>query len=263
MGVSKNHENHDSRMFIQVDNENRIMEGNPRKYFSDQNLPLPKVLLGLESNPVTVDNRKVGSEYSIRPENIPANFLDSRYLALCPVDFFTHNILPAFFRAQTGGEVFIHASNSYTHSSFFYDIPALVNGVSVFMISEENVKRLFLGKMDETWLIAETLASYGVEIILISNKTDGYDVLDNINKKKFHVPSYPVNCIDTIGIDDVFFGAFLASYITNFDPLQASIIGSVTASVKKEGSTPAFLLGILKDLLLARVDVLKEKFQFI
>ena len=143
------------------------------------------------------------------------------------------------------------------HLSFLI-FPPLVNGASIFLISEENAKRLFLGKLDDTWQISETLASYGVEIIVMSKKNGGYDTLDDTNKKKFHIPSYPVNCIDPIGVDDAFFGAFLAGYLTSFDPLYASIIGSVTASVKNEGSTPDFLLGVLKDLLKARVDFLKE-----
>ncbi len=263
LGISKTPSNSDSRSYFQVDSNNKAVEGNPRKYFSDHNLPMPKVLLGYEPNPLIIDNRKQGTEYTVRPENFPGAYLDSRYLALCPVDFLTHNMIPAFFRTQTGGEVFIHASSGYTHSSFFYDFSSIVNGTSALLISEENAKRLFLGKLDDNWLIAETLASYGIEIILISNKIEGYDILDNINKKKYHIPSYPVNCIDPIGVDDAFFGGFLASYLTNFDPMYASIIGSVTASVKNEGSTPGFLLGIFKDLLQARVDTLKENVELV
>jgi sugar/nucleoside kinase (ribokinase family) len=258
LGITKAPVNCDSRSYFLVDSKNEAVEGNPQKYFSDQNLPMPKVLLGYESNPKVIDNRKQGSEYTIRPENFPEAYLDSRYLALCPVDFLTHNMIPSFFRARTGGEVFIHASAEYTHSSFFFDFPSIVNGASMLLISEENAKRLFLGKLEDSWLIAETLASYGIEIVIITKKSGGYDTLDVLNKKKYHISSYPVNCIDPIGVDDAFFGGFLAGYLTSFDPLYASIIGSATASVKNEGSTPKFLLGVLKDLLKARVDHLKE-----
>jgi len=263
LGISKAPCNSDSRSYFLVDSNNKAIEGNPRKYFADQYLPMPKVLLGYEPNPIIIDSRKQGTDYSVRPENFPDCYLDSRYLALCPVDFLTHNMIPAFFRTQTGGEVFIHASSGYTHSSFFYDFPSIVNGTSVLLISEDNAKKLFLGKLEDTWLIAETLASYGIEIIIISKKNGGYDTLDNFNMKKYHIPSYPVNCIDPIGVDDAFFGGFLAGYLTNFDPLYASIIGSVTASVKNEGSTPRFLLGILKDLLKARVDYLKDNIELV
>lgn len=263
LGITHAPGNCDSRTYFLVDSNNEATKGNPQKYFSDQNLPMPKVLLGYEPNKNVIDNRKQGTDYTIRPENFPEAYLESRCLALCPVDFLTHNMIPAFFRDRTGGEVFIHTSAGYTHSSFFFDFPSLVNGSSMVLISEENAKRLFLGKLDDTWQIAETLASYGIEIVIVSKKNGGYDTLDVLKKKKYHIPSYPVNCIDPIGVDDAFFGGFLAGYLTNFDPLYASIIGSATASVKNEGSTPRFLLGVLKDLLIARVNYLKENVGYI
>ena len=258
LGITKAPANCDSRRYFLVDSKNEVSEENPQKYFSSLNLPLPKVLLGYETDPRIIDNRKQGTEYTIRPENIPDEYLESRFLALCPVDFLTHNMIPAFFRARTGGEVFIHASSGYSHSSFFFDFPSLVNGASMVLISENNSKRLFLGKLDDTWQIAEAIASYGIEIVIVSRKNGGYDTLDAVHKKKYHIPSYPVNIIDPIGVDDAFFGGFLAGYLTSFDPLYASITGSATVSVKNEGSTPKFLLGILKDLLKARVDYIKE-----
>jgi sugar/nucleoside kinase (ribokinase family) len=263
LGISKNLNNSDSSSFFMVDENNKVIENNPRKYFSEHNMPLPKSLLGYEASLLNIDNRKQGSDFTIRPENIPEEYFESRYLAFCPVDFLTHNMIPAFFRSRTGGEVFIHASQGYSHSSFFYDFPPLVNGSSLLLISEENAKKLFLGKLDDTWLIAEMLASYGVEIIIISRITGGYDIFENGNKKKYHIPSYRVNCIDPIGVDDAFFGGFLAGYLKHFDPIYASIIGSVTASVKNEGSTPGYLLGAFHELLQARVDFLKENIESI
>lgn len=257
-GITKTPINCDSRSFFLVDERKESREGNPQKYFSEQKLPMPKALLGYEPETGGIDNRKQGTANTIRPENFPDEYLATRYLALCPVDFLTHNMIPAFFRAQTGGDVFIHVSSGYTHSSFFFDVPSIVNGASMVLISEENAKRLFLGKIDDTWQILEMLASYGVDTIVMSKKSGGFDTLDVPSKKRYHVPSYPVNCIDPVGVDDAFFGGFLAGFLSSFDPLYASIIGSTTASVKNEGSTPKYIFGVLKDLLKARVDYLKE-----
>ncbi len=259
LGITRSPMSCDSRSFFLVDKTNGSREGNPQKYFSDQKIPIPKVLLGYEPDPGGIDSRKQGTANTIKPENLPVEYFSARYLALCPVDFLTHNLIPAFFRAQTSGEVLIHISSGYTHSSFFFDVAPIVNGASMVLISEENARRLFLGKLEDLWQILEMVAGYGVDIVVISRKSGGYDTLDAINNKRYHIPSYPVNCIDPIGVDDAFFGAFLAGYLTSFDPLYASITGSATASVKNEGSTPKFLLGILKDLLKARVDFLKEK----
>jgi sugar/nucleoside kinase (ribokinase family) len=263
LGITKITNNPDSRNYFLVTEENKIIDSNPQKYFSEHNLPLPKVLLGYEPNPLIVDNRKQGTDFTIRPEDIPTEYFDSQYLALCPVDFLTHNMIPAFFRSKTGGEVFLHASRGYTHSAFFYDIPPLLNGSSMVLISEENAKRLFLGKSDDTWVIAEALASYGVEIIVISKEDGGYDIFDNSNKKKYHIPCYPVNCIDPVCVDDAFFGGFLGGYLTHYDPVISTVIGSAIASVKREGSSPKYILGALHELLQARIDFLKEKMEFI
>lgn len=258
MGITKSPMTCDSRSYFLVDDKNGSREGNPQKYFSDHQIPMPKVLLGYEPDSGGIDSRKQGTANTIRPENFPDEYLSTRYLALCPVDYLTHNMLPAFFRARTGGDVFIHASSGYTHSSFFFDIPPLLNGSSMVLISEENARRLFLGKLEDTWQILEMLAGYGVDIIVMSKKSGGFDTLDAANKRKYHIPSYPVNSIDPIGADDAFFGGFLAGYLISFDPLYASITGTATASVKHEGTTPKYILGVLKDLLKARVDFLKE-----
>lgn len=258
-GITRNPIYQDSRNYIYMDKNKNIVHGNPRQYFSKNNLPLPKTLLGYKPTASYIDSRFQRVGFSIRPEDFPQEFFDCRNLAICPVDFITHNIIPAQFRAQNDGNVYIHASQSYCHSSFFSDIASLVNGASVFLISEENAKKLFLGKSENILQIAEVLAGFGIENIVISMRERGYLVWSNQNKSKVHVPIYPVNCVDPSGSDDAFFGGFLAGFVNHYDPIRAAVIGSVTASVKNEGSTPYFLLGILKDLLDARVDYLGDK----
>jgi sugar/nucleoside kinase (ribokinase family) len=262
-GISKIPDNFDSRSYFMINSDNEIIEENPQKYFSDNNLPLPKSLLGYQPSPLIVDNRKQGTGFTVRPENIPAEYLNSRFLALCPVDFVTHNMIPAFFRSKAGGEVFIHASRGYSHPAFFYDIPSLLNGSSMVLISEENVKKLFLGKSDDLWVIAETLASFGVELIIISCESGGYNLFEKGSKKKYHIPCYSVNCLDPVCVDDAFFGGFLGGYLTHFDPVISTVIGSTIASIKREGTSPKYLLGTFPELLQARVDFLKEKVEII
>ncbi len=263
LGITRNLNNYDSRGYFLIEDDNQVSVGNPHKYFSENNLALPKALLGFESNPLIIDDRKKFADFTVRPEDFPEEYLDSRYLALCPVDFLTHNMIPGFFRSRTEGEVFIHASQSYTQSSFFYEFPSIVNGSSMVLVSEENSRRLFLGKLDDIWIIAEALASYGIEIVIISKINGGYYLFMNSNKKKYLIPPYPVNVIDPFGTDDAFFGGFFAGYLTSFDPKYASIIGSVTASVNNEGSTPEYLLGVFKDLLQARVEDLSDRVMLI
>ena len=263
-GLTKNPDFHDSRSYVYVDKNQNLVHENPGNYFSKNNLPLPKTLLGYKQLIPHIDNRLQRAGYSILPEHFPQEFFDCHQLALCPVDFITHNILPAYFRAQqSGGNVFIHVGRSYCHSSFFSDFAALVCGAVVLLISEENARKLFLGRSDNTLLIAEAMVGFGIENVIISIPGNGFLLLNMHNKTKILVPNYPVKCVDPSGNDDAFFGGFLAGFFNHHNLTQAAITGSVTASVMNEGSTPNFLLGALKDLLDARVEYLEEKVRII
>ena len=258
-GVIKISGDIETRQFFSISENDEVYTDNPQKFFLELDRPIPKSLLGYAPINKRLDSRKICEEITIKPEDIPDEYFDCHNIALCPLDFVTHSIIPAEFRSRGSGRIYFHASKGYMHSSFFTDLPPLVNSSTLFFTSEENARNLFLGKKENCWEIAEYISSFGVEITVISNLNEGYYLFIQSSKQKFFIPCFPVNVLDLVGADDAFFGGFIAGYIKYFDPIIASAMGSVTASIKKEGSTAQFLLESLPELATGRLEKLSQE----
>ncbi len=248
----------DARRFYAIQ-EGQIRIDNPQFYFNDLSLPFPKELLGYSSDQTRLDNRKAGSLFTISPEDIPADYFAARFLLVCPLDFKTHSLVPAFFRSKSGCEVIFHPSRSYLNSSFYHDFPPIIRGATAVIASEQNLLELFLGKSEDIWEIAETIADFGVEIVVVTRENKGYLLFNSRKQNRTIIPAYPSQLIDPIGADNAFCGGFLAGYTNHFEPVRAAQMGSVTASIKIQGSTAEFLLGTLPELALARLEVIQDQ----
>lgn len=145
------------------------------------------------------------------------------------------------------------------HPSFWYDLPALLRGTTAVITTRNRLEKLFLGRSKDMWEMTQTIASFGIEFVVVTAGSDGQFVYDHPAKKKYHIPAYPARIIDTIGASDAFGGAFLAGYSQSFDPLLAALMGNITASIKVEGSSADYLLYALPDLAKARLENLREK----
>jgi sugar/nucleoside kinase (ribokinase family) len=95
-------------------------------------------------------------------------------------------------------------------------------------------------------------------LVVITAGKEGQYIYDHPAKKKYHLPAYPVKkAVDTIGANDAFGGGFFAGYLLHFDPVQAALIGNVSASIKVEGSTPKHLLMTMPELAAARLEYMQ------
>lgn len=244
----------DHRSFFYIDEFGKVIRENPQKYFLCLGVPVPKSLLGYAVQGDMVDSKKTCQETSIKPEDIPSDFFDCQNLALCPLDYVSHSLVPVEFRSKGNARLFIHASKGYMNPSFFYEFPSLVQGAALFFSSLENIERLFLGKVSDIWEILEYLASLNIETSIIAKPNEGYYLYLKPHKTKFFVPDFPAKLIDPVGIDDVFFGAYIANFISHFDPVKASIAGAVSASLKKEGSSAKYICKTLPELAQARLE---------
>lgn len=250
----------DSRAFYTFISEDEVRTDSPQKYFSDLELPFPRSLLGYSPNSSRLDNRKSGTDFSLRGEDIPGDLSIANSLYLCPLDFYTHSLIPPLFRSNTATTVMINPPASYMHSSFYFDVPTIFRGSTAVITTRKRVEALFLGRSKDIWNMAETIASFGVELVVITAGKDGQYLYDHYNKKKYHIPAYPVaKVIDTIGANDAFGGGFLAGYLQHFDPVQAALMGNISASIKVEGSTPNQLLLALPELAAARLENIQSQ----
>ncbi|MCJ7648727.1 MAG: hypothetical protein MUP85_08955 [Candidatus Lokiarchaeota archaeon] len=256
LGVKKISEKFEQQRFYAIKSSNKIITDNPQKHFFEIGSALPKTLLGYEPPQTGIDKRNSPLPFSLRPDDIPADFRLANNLILCPIDYYTHSLIPPYFRSQTNGNVVLCASTGYMHPSFWNEIPALIRGSSVFLATEPQVRNLFLGKMDDIWEMIDFLSRCGVEIVgVLSNERSLY-IYEGPPNRKYFIPPYPSNIIDVIGTFAAFCGGFGAGFTTHFDPLRAGLMGVVSASIKVEGSTPLHTFKTLPGLAAARLEAL-------
>mgnify|MGYP003974199319 CR=1 FL=1 len=262
-GIIKTTKIFDQQRFFAIKGLNKIDTTNPQKHFFEIGASIPKFLLDYKAHKPGIDNRNSQSSFSLTPDDIPENYLKAHNLVLCPLDYYSHSLLPAFFRSRTNGNVVLCASNGYMYPSFWYEIPALIRGSAVFLMTEKQVRNLFLGKTGDIWEMAEYLANCGVELIGIFGKERSLYLFEKPVNKKLFIPFFPSKAVDMVGTYAAFCGGFGAGFTTSFDPLKAGLMGIVTASINIEGSTPFHIFNALPELAQARLEALKSKVSII
>jgi sugar/nucleoside kinase (ribokinase family) len=141
--------------------------------------------------------------------------------------------------------------------TFWDNIPAIINGVTAFLTSEEKINSLFQGKSTDLWEMAETLAGYGCEMIIIKRGTRGQYVYEHSSHSRWIIPAYPSRVLDPTGAGGAFCGGFLVGYRTTYNPLTAALYGNISASLVVEGSGTFYALDALPGLAQARLESLQ------
>jgi ribokinase len=141
--------------------------------------------------------------------------------------------------------------------TYWDDVHALATGLTAFLPSEEELRSLFQGKSADLWQMAEDLAAYGCEIIVIKRGEGGQLLYEAATRARWEIPAYPSRMVDPIGAGDAFCGGFLAGYRRTYDPLQAALYGNIAASLVVEGVGPYYALGALPGLAQARMESLR------
>jgi sugar/nucleoside kinase (ribokinase family) len=230
----------------------------PVAHFARLGLAFPKALLGYRDSSSGLDSRTRMQLISLRQGDIPPDFMDANAVHLCPVDYLTHSLLPAVLRQAEFTTVTMDPSPGYMNPTYWADVPALLTGLTAFLPSEEEVRSLFQGHSDDLWEMAEAMAAYGCEIIVIKCGERGQLLYDAAARTRWEVPPYPARLVNPVGAGDAFCGGFLAGYRRTYDPLQAVLHGNVSASLVVEGHSPTYALDALPGLAQARLDSLRQ-----
>jgi ribokinase len=130
--------------------------------------------------------------------------------------------------------------------------------LTAFLPNEEEIRSLFHGRSTDLWEMMEALAGYGCEFVVVKRGERGQLLFDRATKSRWEISAYPARVTDPTGAGDAFCGGFLAGYRQTYDPLQAVLHGSVSASLVVEGSGPFFALDALPGLAQARLEALRE-----
>lgn len=248
----------DLRRFIAYPELETPQFDQPVSHYARLGLSFPKSLLGYTIPTNLLDNRSRLSELTIRRGDIPEVYLDASAAHLCPMDFLSHSILTSILRQGHISTLTLDPSDTYMDSIFWEDLPALLNGVTALLVSEQKLLRFFHGRITDLWEMAETIHSFGCEIVVIKRGVQGQYLYENASKSRWVIPSYPSNTIDLTGAGDAFCGGFLAGFRQNYDALEATLYGNISASLIAGGSGPFYALDTLPGLANRRLDALRN-----
>jgi hypothetical protein len=230
----------------------------PAAHFTRVQEPFPKALLNYSTTVSSYDSRSHLMPFSLRQSDIPEDFLDANAAHLCPIDYLTHTLLPAVLRQNGFSTVTLDPSPGSMSPSFWDDLPALVTGLTAFLPNEEEIRKLFYGRSTDIWQMMEAIADYGCELVVVKRGERGQYLLDRATQNKWEIPAYPSRTADPTGAGDSYCGGFLAGYRKTYDPLQAALYGSISASLTVEGSGAFYAMDGLPGLAQARLSALHE-----
>jgi len=222
-------------------------------YFTALQKTIPRNLL-------TDSHLKTSSSLSHNyyPSMLSEIYLDASAAHIC-ADELHHQLKISTLINQSSVSVFTLLSNKQYMEPGNWDLVMnLMNGLTVFFTSTVQLASLFKNRFDDIRLMVETLHRRGCEYVVLLDGVGGYSLFDVKQSRKILVPAYPVKIIDPTGLEEAFCGGFLAIMRKNHDPIQAMMSGSVTASVKLEGSGPFFPLEATPGLMKARMERIKD-----
>jgi len=233
-----------------------IQHTNPMAHFARVGMPFPKSLLGYQPPADTDDDLKTTHPASPRPDDIPPDYLNAHFAAVCPLDYVTTNRMLSTFRQANVTSLTLDPSAAYMTGTAFEDVRILLQGLTAFLPSEEELRALFWGRTNDLWQMVETLGGFGCEFVVVKRGARGQILYDSVSKKRWEIPAYPARLCDLTGAGDSFCGGFMAGYQKTYDPLRAVLYGSVSASLTIEGSGAFHALEALPGLAQARLDSL-------
>ncbi len=248
----------DHRFFMAFPDLETRQTDSPVSHFARLNLPYPKSLLGYSPATPQPDSRTQPTRLTIRANEIPDDYLDATAAHLCPLDFLSHTLLPSALRQGRITTITLDPSAGYMNPVFWNDIPVIVKGITAFLSSEEKLRGLFQGRTSDLWEMAETIAGFGCEIVVIKRQARGQFVYDHAGHNRWMIPAYPAQVVNPLGAGDAFCGGFLAGYRSSYDPLRAALHGNISASLVVEGNSPLYPLDALPGLADARLESLRS-----
>jgi sugar/nucleoside kinase (ribokinase family) len=248
----------DVRSFVAFPDWKSRSSEDPIAHFARLGLSFPRELLGYRGKKEQIDSRTQLQATSLRQGDLPFDFLDASAAHICPVDYLTHSVFPAILRQRQFTTITLDPAAGYMNPTFFDDVPALLTGLTAFLPAEEEARALFQGRSTDPWEMAEALSTFGCEIIVIKRGESGQILYDAASRSRWEIPSYPARLVNPLGAGDAFCGGFIAGYRRTYDPVQAALYGSISASLAIEGFDPAYALDALPGLAAARLEALKN-----
>ncbi len=248
----------DLRSCIIQEGSSTWQTSNPLPHLTRLGASLPPGLVGLPDREQESHSRRERVETAILDSDIPKSYLAATAVHFCPLDYLSHNLLPAVFRQRGFTTLTLDPGESYLDPSFFGDIPALVTGLTAFLPAEEGLRKLYKGISTDLWEMAADLGHYGCEFVVIRRAGGGCCLYVTALEERWEIPAYQARVRNPYGSGDTFCGGFLAGYRESFDPLEAACRASAAASLAVEGNGAFYPLDALPGLAGARHEVIRD-----
>lgn len=251
----------DQRFFVSFKQGNEIAFDNPVAHFAEVGYPFPRELLGYHFQIANLDSRTRLGPLSIHPLDIPSDYLNAAATHICPIDYLSHNLLPSLLQQGHITTITLDPSPGYMNPAFWKEVLSIIANITAFMPSEQALINLFQGRSTDLWEMAEAIASYGCEIVVIKRGSHGQYLYDSASHKRWVIPAYPGKPTNPNGSSDAFSGGFLAGWRRTYDPLQAALYGNISASLVSESCDVFYAYNCMPGLPDARLNFLQELIQ--
>jgi len=248
----------DLRAFYAYTGAGLLQRSSPVSHFARLGLSFPKSLLGYQPPEEKQDSRVTARSDSPHLSDIPEDYFSAKAVHLCPLDYLTHSQLAPAFRQSNEPVITIDPAAGYMNANFIEEVRAMLQGVTAFLPSEEELRSLYWGETNDLWEMCADLAESGCEIIVVKRSGLGQYVYNANGKHRWEIPAYPAHFVDATGAGDALCGGFVAGFLQTFDPVHATLQGNVAASITVEGSGAFYVLDALPGLAQARLQSISD-----
>lgn len=255
-GVRKLDQPIDLRRFVAYSDVLTAHRENPIKFFARHDLPFPKSLLKYQGEPPRLDSKRERAALSLRQEDIPAQYRGAKAAHLCPLDYYSHSLMPAALRELGVRTITLDAGRGYMHPDFWREVPSLVNGLTVFLTTEQRLNTLFSGRSLDMWDMIAGIATFNCQAVVVHSVNRGQWLFDADSGKRYQVPAYPSRLSDITNAGSSFCGGFSAGLQRTQDLLRAVLYGNALQSLAMEGSGAFYLSETLPGLAESRLQSL-------
>lgn len=246
-------------IFFAYDRDGYRHSDSPTKHYLRTGQPLPKSLLAkLEPGSARVRGSEPGSLPPLHPDRLPPDIDRLRGVHIAASTLTEELILAPRLRELGVDFISLDPPTAYMTSDHLDDQCTAIHGLDAFIPSETQCIQLFRSDSLEPMEMAEKIVRAGCRIAIIKRGRHGQVMLDSDSGDRWIIPAYPTSARDITGAGHAFCGGFLAGMLIAGDPLEACLMGNVSASFVIEGSGLEHALGAMPGLARARLDRLRS-----
>lgn len=224
--------------------------------------PFPKELLGF-NNSGGGEKFAERSFETILAKDIPPEYQEARCVHLCPLDYLSHNLLPQAFFGTHKKTITVHASATYMYPNFFDSVKLLINGLTAFLVREEQLKNLFYEKYRIRNIIEmmEVLLEFGAENIIVKRTDRSYVFLNQFDGKAYRIDPVNHDKYEKIGSFSCFCGAYVVGLNTTYDFKKAVAYGAARESLLRNEWNPYQNLNVFDALLMEKARIMENNIE--